>query len=439
MDWWEQLLLIAFWGAGGAVFTWVMVNLFEGRKISSVAMLTFVLGFLVRALMIIVNEEFQFIDEKLAGNLSLQHYDYFFQRGHGLAELWGEEFAAQVFLNLPGWMIFGPERLSLLMSNAVVGAVAAPLAAGLLLRPLGNRAALRALVLISIYPGALNFSIFGLRDPLIFTAMVVLACGVVRSWIIGMTLRNISLVLLSAALTLWLRPELAYVVFLVGMMPLINVYMAMLRGARRSQQNYANVVFVTIPMIVIAIFMGAAATRIAAKNIGVDTANPFDVAGDAATNRFERHTRKSFGAGSNVVSTESYANLPVYIRIPMQTIGMVVLPYPWQIRNAQRLFAFGDSLLLMGMILFVFVNLRFAKPLREAGPGRLTAMLMMVFFIGILGMGFVVSNSGNGFRMRLAVTPLLFIAASSVPVLIRVSVGRNSRSKPTIQDTRVAA
>ncbi|MFK8113984.1 MAG: hypothetical protein AB8B91_17410 [Rubripirellula sp.] len=427
MDWWEQILLIAFWGIGGGIFTWVIINLFEGQKVSSIAMLTFVIGFLIRALLIVVNEEFQFIPEKLAGNFSLQHYDYFFRGGHGISDLLGEEFAAQVFLNLPAWILFGAERISLLMSNACVGAIAAPVAAGLLYRPLGDRAAIRALVLISIYPGALNFSIFGLRDPLIFTAMVILACGVARSWLIGMTFRNIGLVVISASLTLWLRPELAYVVFMVAMIPIINLYLAMLQGARRSQKNYANLIVITLPLILVGLLAVVAATRIASSNIGATTANPFEIAGEASTNRFERHTHRSFGAGSNVMTTESYASLPIYLRIPVQTAGMIVLPFPWQIRNAQRLFAFGDSMLLMGMILFVCVNLRFASPFRQAGAGRLTAMLMLVFLVGILGMGFVVSNSGNGFRMRLAVTPLLFVAASTVPVLIRLSLGRTKK------------
>jgi hypothetical protein len=163
MEWWEQLLLIALWGTAGTLATWFVILLFEGRKVASRVIVTFILGCLLRAWLIIVNDEFQVFDENLAGTLSLQHFHFYFQRGHGLLELMGEEFAAQVFLNIPGWVLFGPERLSLIMSNAAMGAIAAPLAAGLLYRALGQEAARRALVLISLYPDGLNFSIFGLR------------------------------------------------------------------------------------------------------------------------------------------------------------------------------------------------------------------------------------------------------------------------------------
>lgn len=445
MPWWQQLLLIVAWGVTGGLVVWTLTILYDGRRLAQWGLLVFAISFLVRALVAVVNEEFSFLNPKLAGNYSMELFEDYLLLGAGtygngrFLGLMHEQFAAQVLLNLPFWLVFGLERISLVMSNAMVGAIVAPVAGGLLLKPLGSRAATRIMLLIAVYPGLANFSIFGLRDPLIFFSMTVLACGVVRAWIINLRPRNLLLIFGGGGLTLWLRPELAYVVFVVAAIPLLHVYLEMLRGSRVSQRHMANLIVATIPLVIALAAMAAAATTIASRNIGGDTANPFDVAGDTATDRFERHTGRSFGAGSNISDSESYANMPVYLRIPVQTVGLIVLPFPWQIQNVPRLFAFVDSMLIIATIGFVVLNSLYSQPFRSAGQGRLAAILFMVFTVGILGMGFVVNNSGNGFRMRLAVTPLLFVAAATVPGSVRFSLfphsGR-SRSNPS-SDGRV--
>lgn len=418
MDWPELLLLIAMWTALGAAALLVVAQLFGGRNVLAVSMGVFVAGFFARVVVIMLNEEFQFIEAKLAGDYSIGLYQHYILNGHGWRGLMGEQFAAQVLLNLPAWLLFGASRTSLLLSNGVVGAVAAPLAALLLYRDFGAVAARRALITLSLYPGGFNFSVFGLRDPLIFVAMIVMVAGGARIWRDRYTLLNLFLVAAGGLLTLWLRPELAYVVLVFSLIPLISFYADLVRGAAHSRKLFSSLLLITMPMVLIGIGAIMIGTGVAAQNIGAKTINPVEIANQDAVDRFERHESR-LGGGSHMVDSTTYVSLPWYFRVPIQTVGLVLLPFPWQVTTATRLLAFGDSLFLISLIMFALVNGWFADPLRSTGLGRLSFALLFVFFIAVLGMGFVVSNSGNGFRMRLAVTPLIFVAACVCPVKVR--------------------
>jgi hypothetical protein len=163
------------------------------------------------------------------------------------------------------------------------------------------------------------------------------------------------------------------------------------------------------------------ATLVAGKNVGVTTLNPVQIAEDNAEDRFNRHLNSDFGSGSNIVDAQTYQNMPVFVRIPVQIIGLVVLPFPWQIRGAEQMLAFADSLFLIALII---ASVQFIRKRQSIDQGRWVIIsLLSTFAIGIAGMGFVVSNAGNGFRMRTAVAPFLMLAAG-------VSIGsRSSRSR----------
>ena len=427
MDWIQLLMLIGVWGALGAAALFVTAQLFGGRGVVSISMGIFLAGYLARVVMILLNEEFYFLETKLAGNRSVELFQYYVMDGHGWSGLLGQEFAAQVIINIPVWLMFGASRIALLMSNAAIGALAAPIACVLLLKHFGKVPSKRVLILLSLYPGGFNFSLFGLRDPLIFLAITVMIAGAMRSWY-ERSIENMVLVGFGAVATFWLRPELLYIVLTLLMFPLISAYINLVNSSLRNHRAFLSLLLLTAPLFCVGAGAAMFATRVAAGNIGAKTLNPADIADKSAVDRFQRHEEK-LGGGSHMVSAAVYMNLPWYLRVPVQTMGLIMLPFPWQVTSMPKLMAFGDSLYLIALMVFILANAVFSEPFRKAGIGRLLLLLLFLSILGFIGLGFVVSNFGNGFRMRLAVTPMLFLAAAVCPVRVRFAVFESHRRR----------
>ncbi len=65
------------------------------------------------------------------------------------------------------------------------------------------------------------------------------------------------------------------------------------------------------------------------------------------------------------------------------------------------------------LLRMIWIAIRYAICKRnEASHQWVVIALMATFLIGILGMGVVVSNAGNGFRMRISIVPFLILAAA---------------------------
>ena len=374
----------------------------------------FVVGFAVRLGLMFVNEHYQFFEHKVAGNRSVEFYLKYIA---GEGELWGllrDQFSLQVIFNVPFFVMFGASLLTVTISNAFISALTAPLVGLMLHNPFGDRVARRGLLLFFIYPASFNFSLFGLRDPLIFFGMTLFAIGAISVYANHSRGLSLLISLAGAATALVLRPEMSYIIVaLVGML-LRPTARRMIAADQRSIEKLATVGIFSVVALCCAGAMAAMSLKIAAAQIGASSINPLDLAGEAAEDRFSRAETMGVGGGTHLVSSESYVSMPVYLRIPLQTLGLIVLPFPWLIRGVAQLLAFADSMLLMGMIFCA---------LKASFTGRRGALvawgLLIAFAIGILGMGFIVSNAGNGFRMRFSVVPLLLLAGAfsrTIPV-----------------------
>ncbi len=74
-------------------------------------------------------------------------------------------------------------------------------------------------------------------------------------------------------------------------------------------------------------------------NIGATTIDPMEVADERAEERFMRHTDSDFGSGSHIIDVNAYASIPVYARIPIQVLGLIVLPFSWMINGPDKALA----------------------------------------------------------------------------------------------------
>ena len=402
------LMAVLFWFLAPLAILAAAGVLFRAKSFLGMACGAFVVNYLVRTIAIFINETNHFFAPKVQWRYGIGIYEKYMLTGDYVGLLF-EPFGAQVLWNLPVWAFADADRSSLLLSNAAAGALAGSLA-GLMVRSItSQRVAITVMVLFSLYLGAFNFSLFGLRDPLLALANAVVACVVLRFGFGQRGIQELFAGALGLGVGLWLRPEQFFIVVFILGLPVAAYYLGLFRRRRQRQRNLMTAILLWFPLLGICLAAVLAATLVAGKNIGTNTFNPVQIAEENAEDRFSRHLDSEFGAGSNIVDHQTYQNMPTYIRIPVQITGLILLPFPWQIKNAEQLLAFADSLFLIGLL---FLSFRFILKRSSIESGRWVVIaLLATFLIGICGMGFVVSNAGNGFRMRISVVPFLMVAA----------------------------
>jgi hypothetical protein len=415
-----QLIVIAAWYLIPLSILFFAGIMFRARSFIGLAAGAYTFNYLLRVMAVLFNETAGIFAPKVQWRYGIGIYEEYVLTGN-YAGLILEPFGAQVLWNLPVWAFTDATRPSLLFSNAGASALAASLAAIMVRSVTSKRIAIAVMLIFSMYLGAFNFAMFGLRDPLLALASGVLACTVLRIGLGEFKAPEALAGITGAGFSLWLRPEQFFIVLFVLGLPITAYYLNLFRKRGDRRRNFARAVFLSIPLLAAAGGMVLVATLVAGKNVGVTTLNPVQIAEDNAEDRFNRHLNSDFGSGSNIVDAQTYQNMPVFVRIPVQIIGLVVLPFPWQIRGAEQMLAFADSLFLIALII---ASVQFIRKRQSIDQGRWVIIsLLSTFAIGIAGMGFVVSNAGNGFRMRTAVAPFLMLAAG-------VSIGsRSSRSR----------
>jgi hypothetical protein len=376
---------------------------------------SFVLGFLIRFVLVLINERYQLFDQKIAGDKSVDLYFKYIVGDGQFFYLLKDQFAVQVLINTPFFAIFGASLLTAIIVNSFISSLTAPLMGLILRQPFGERVALRATMLASIYPAAVNFSLFGLRDPLIYFFMamfVVTTLGAVAGY--SQRLYGVAAIA-SCMLLLVLRPELFYVVIIFVLSALLPSLTKLISKEQRTVERIAMIAVACLVLLALTTGMALLSLKIAATQIGAATINPLAIAGDKAEERFDRAESQGIGGGSHIASEDQYKNMPIHLRVIVQTAGLILLPFPWQIQGVAQMLAFGDSLFLFA-IMFLAIIVAFKK--RRGSP--LVAALLVSYFIALVGMGLIVSNAGNGFRMRLGVVPVLLTAGAfcrSIPVI----------------------
>ena len=149
-------------------------------------------------------------------------------------------------------------------------------------------------------------------------------------------------------------------------------------------------------------------------NIGAVGVSPVEIVTTYASNRYDREL--GIGDGSHIVPANIYHAIPWYARWGLQSLGMIILPFPWLITSMPKVFAAVDSFFIILMI-FGFWRLRkkyIVSGLINIGlrRERIFMALFLTFFTSVGVMGFIVNNAGNAFRMRMAIFPYIAIATA---------------------------
>lgn len=378
--------------------------LFLRRRDALFLMGWFWVCFLLRVLLIWLNESFRLFEAKQADDIVLFVYEGLDEGGSAL-----QKFGVQMWLNWPAFALFGPVSPIHFVTNAFIGAYAGPITYAYFATLFSSTTARLGAISATVAPAVLNYGFVGLRDIVLYVLVLVaalsslhLAC---RPRFRGL---HVAVITICVALAFVERPYLVPVMALPGLMILgMWAWRSAQRGPSRARPLIVFSLLFIIPGAAALLFMGAYSGLAAILNLS--GANPLEAIGIFAQNRFARDIDTE-GGDSHILPAQVFLNLPIVLRFPLQIAGMILVPMPWLLTNLTRWLALFDSLFVIACITGAIKNARlkaWSRPLR-----RISAVMVLTYFVGIAAFGLAVINAGNAFRMRMPLLPYVLIPAT---------------------------
>jgi len=421
--------------------------------------LFFQVSFWFRAMIAVLNHNLNFFVQKYASDFSISLMD---QKGgllsmftgnfFSISNLTNMKFFLESLINLPAVRVFEDSAVMLNFTNSFVGAAAGLVVFAYMRRMFNERVATFGLLIASLYPAALNFSFFALRDVIIYFFLLLNIFSF--AWVVlrkDYRALNWAIYIVSFLCATILR--VTFIAFIL-IPPGWFVLRWIMEATRTAGHVYRRLFFVMLASAIIAV--GSMIALLASYFIVVHQVTgattlvaPTVLFQDYALNRASRGSinpseySPALGTGANSLYLPFgvYQRLPFYMRVPLQLFAFIDIPLPWQLTAVARVLAMFDSIFVGICMVWVY---KFHKMLRDAatrkikgklyrakGPvlpavlaqydslmlRRLSLALILAFFGSWFGFGVLVSDSGNAFRMRISVEPFLVFGASIYAVL----------------------
>ena len=376
------------------------------KRYSALLIALFSVNFLVRGYLILINETFSIFAPKLAGELSIEAFNAIWR---GTGDSMQATFVPQMVVNFFAFSFFGAERFNVIVTNAFLVSLAGPIIF-VTLRSLWNwKVAITGLLASYLYLGALNFSLFGLRDPVIYFFVIVYVLSVLRlvkSSSLATRLLYLCVATIAVAFVLYSRAELLPI---VSVLPALLAFNKLAGMIRRFHSKAARALLLLTLLSVTTVsfgFLTLLTYRIVLAQVHIyNLVSPLEIAGYYADARYQRQFNDLTDGGGAILAPAIYSRIPPLLRVPIQATGIIVLPFPWYINSVNELLAFIDSLFIIFCIFVAFRRYPFLE-----GDRKLVFALLASYFVGVLIMGFIVNNTGNALRMRLSLFPFLLLA-----------------------------
>ena len=370
------------------------------------------LVFILKVGLIFFNESYNFIHRKPAGNFVLWMSVLSDDIGllNFLAKGIQKPFHLQLLLNHPVLQLFGYSRFNVLVMNSFITSLSAFFCYRKLRKYFNYYSAFWTLIVVSVYPAVINFSIFGLRDPIVYCLILV---NIVYFFCFSFEkkLSYIFGIVFSLLLILLVRSELISFI-IIPYLYLLSHYLIKfyLRHSKLNDKIFilcVNFIFLLIPGLIIGYFV----YDFVIGQVGAKEISPIDMVDTYAVSRYNRHE-----GGSAILPPSIYHSLPWYGRWVLQSLGIIILPFPWLIKSVTTFLASIDS---MFIIVLIVVYRRSFKKLRKSilfltQPHVLLVFnsLFLTFVFSVLIMGVIVNNAGNAFRMRLSIFPYIGVVSA---------------------------
>jgi hypothetical protein len=341
------------------------------------------------------------------------------------------KFLLEALLNAPALLLFENAPVMLNLSNCFVGAMAGVVVFAYGVRLFDRRIATCALLVTSLYPAAINFSLFGLRDILLYLFLLTEIFSFI--WLMLRAEHRVLQILVfsvSFVCVVLLRP--AFLPFLL-ILPTWFVLIATLQAVRGVQSRPRRTLIGVAAAAGLLFAAGVALAlsySVVLHSVSIENGrSPGILVRHYAEERamrgyeplqYQRLWRNSHPAGDyspsdgSVAASEYlpagiYLSLPWLGRVMVQIVGFIVIPFPWQLDGLTRVLALFDS---MFVVMCVRAALRAHRALGPSTLRSLSSGLLLSFLLGWLGFALLVSNAGNAFRLRLSVVPFIVLGAS---------------------------
>ena len=351
-----------------------------------------VIAHLLRGIFSLINIKYSFFDPKEAGDYSLLLYDFWKSQEFGLSTLLfslvSNTFTVQAFLCSLGFSLFGIELFVVILTNNLVVSLAVIISLKILKK--SGSFGLNLVAALTLFPSVINFCMFGLRDPIIYSLIAILYSLFVSS----LKYRSLYMLLCIIPL-LFLRGEL----FLIYLLPFSFDFLKRYKFVDRTTLQFRIKKMMLLSFAVALMFplIVKTGTYLAfGSSMDIDS-----VVGHKLERRHSVAIENGGNSGSHIYSTSSVKSLGFGVKWFVQTAALVLNPFPWSIRSVSHLLAFFESVLLIILlfkakrVLYLFSERRF---------------MVISYILGILLLGVMVINFGNGFRMRFALLPIILIA-----------------------------
>jgi hypothetical protein len=422
-----------------------------GRRDGQRLTLFFLGSFALRVGLVFLNASFDILPQKHA---SVFAWGLLNQKG-GLGAIFGPKilgtddlpklkFLLEALLNAPALLLFENAPIMLNLTNCFVGAMAGIVVFAYCVRLFGRRAALLALLATSFFPAAVSFSLFGLRDIIVY--FFLLAEIFSFSWLVLRTdHRSSNLLVFAGSFLCVVILRMAFLPFLL-ILPAWFALTAALRFIRGIKDRSRRMLLGS--MAAMGLFLAGAGTLVLSYSVVLHSvkidylATPDVLFRQYAEERawrgydpvgYQRTWRSSHGAAdyspsdgtaaaSEYLSAGTYLHLPWLERVLVQVVGFIVIPFPWQLNSLARALAMFDSVFLVVCLCGAWRAHRMLRPSAAgtlpmpASPAialqTLSLALLLSFLLSWLGYALLVSDAGNAFRMRLSVVPFIILGAS---------------------------
>ena len=411
----------------------------------------FELSYWMRWAIAYLNDIVQFWPQKDLSDMSLSMIDQpggiwalVFSKLNGLAAntsgLGNVKFFIEALINLPALRLLEESITTLILTDCFIGAIIGVVVFAYLTRMFDKRIATVGFLLVSLYPCAVNFSIFAPRDLFLYSFTLIMLMSF--TWLILRKDRRITQgIIYTVSLFCVLFLRLALFPFAMMLPGWLFLYWAR-KTFMRFPSTEEKMFIIAVACIVVPLMTAAAGYigyTVVLRQIGYsELISPDELLQQYTMNRYSRGFQKDSqgngqvlvagsGNGSDVLPPGLYKSVPLPVRLAVQVIGMWMVPMPWLLTSLARILGFADSLFVATVMFWAF---RAQTLFKFDGVGRQTHQWQAVqkyslsvqraigfaelftFMSLMICFGMLVSNSGDAFRMRLCVVPYVIPSAS---------------------------
>ena len=358
-------------------------------------------AYILRVVLIYLNETFHLLQPKKAGDHTLDLYE--FAAESGLESALTDTFFVQLLVNYPAFTLVGNIRPVHLLTNAAIGTLVAVVVFFYMTRIFCHRAGVISFGLFALYPTFLNFSIFGLRDIIILFAITLFILASLRLRASNeLKLTQWIWIFLSFCAIYSLRAELLIVIFLC-LFPIVSIKKVgtFLYDRPLSRKIALSVaVLLVLPLLV-------QGYRITAEEFGYrGYVAPTQLVETYAEKRYMASTGPD-GGGSDILGPDQYATASTPYRVALQITGMFLIPLPHVVSELTHVISFLTSIFVLFCLFYVLKKIW--GTFKSGASIPIPYQYALIFIVSLVLMGLIVSNSGNAFRLRMPILALLFI------------------------------